>query len=63
MEMFSIDENGVTNINEFFNKDLKDFKDVVDGIFLSDMGNREKMVAYYMLGYANGSRKRDTINR
>lgn len=55
-DAFSIDENGIDKIKEFLKKDHENFKQIVDDIFLSDMGNREKMVAHYMIGYINGAR-------
>lgn len=61
-DMFSIDENGINRIREILNKDRESFKHIVDDIFLSDIGNREKMVAYYMIGYVNGARTRKMKN-
>jgi hypothetical protein len=55
-KMFSLDDDGIENIRKLFKKG-ENFKQVVDDIFLSDAGNREKMVAYYMIGYVNGERK------
>ena len=62
-DMFSIDENGIDSIRELLNKDRESFKHVVDDIFLSDIGNREKMVAYYLIGYSNGARTRNMTNK
>jgi len=55
---FSIDDNGVNNIRTFLHDTHKDFQDVVDSIFISDMSNREKMVLYYLIGYDNGIRQK-----
>lgn len=60
-DTFSIDENEIDKIKEFFTKDHENFKQIVDEICLSDMEIREKMVVCYMLGYGNGSRKRNEI--
>lgn len=54
--IFSIDESGINKIRTFLNEEHKDFKDVVDSIFISDMNIREKMVMYYLIGYDNGIR-------
>lgn len=61
-DAFSVDENEIDKIKEFFKKDHENFKQIVDDIFSSDMESREKMVICYMLGYANGSRKRKMKN-
>jgi hypothetical protein len=53
---FDIDDNGIDDIRKFLDKDYNNFKDIVDSIFLSNMGNREKMVMHYLIGYANGRR-------
>lgn len=53
---FNIDNSGIENIRKFLNKNYKDFKDIVDNIYISDMENREKMVLFYMIGYVNGNR-------
>lgn len=53
---FNIDNHGIDDIRKFFNKNYNDFKDIVDNIFISDIGNREKMVLIYMIGYVNGNR-------
>jgi hypothetical protein len=53
---FDIDYNGIDDIRKFLDKDYNNFKDIVDSIFLSNMGNREKMVMHYLIGYANGRR-------
>lgn len=55
---FDIDENGIDSIVSILKKDHEDFKQLVDDIFLSDIGTREKMVAYYLIGYVNGARKK-----
>lgn len=55
--IFSIDDSGIDKIRTFLEKERKDFKDVVDSIFNSDMNNREKMFIYYLIGYDNGKRK------
>lgn len=61
-DAFSIDDNGIGRIRELLNKDREGFKQVVNDIFLSDIGNREKMVAYYLIGYVNGTRTRNMKN-
>jgi hypothetical protein len=55
---FNIDDNGVNNIITFLKENHKDFKDVIDSIFLSNMNDREKMVLYYLIGYDNGIRQK-----
>lgn len=57
-DTFGIDNNGIDNIRTFLSKEHKDFKDVIDNIFLSDMSVSEKMVMYYLIGYDNGIRAR-----
>jgi len=54
---FSIDDDGIDNIRDVLKKDHENFKQIVDDIFLSDTGIREKMVMCYMMGYVNGERK------
>ena len=56
--MFDIDDDGVDSIRELLNKDRESFKHVINDISSSNIGNREKIVAYFIIGYANGSRKR-----
>jgi len=58
-QAFDIDDNGISKIRNLLSKDRKNFKNVVDDIFLSDIGDREKTVAYYLIGYANGVRERN----
>lgn len=58
-DAFSVDENGIRNIRDILKKDRENFKQIVDDIFLSDIGNREKMVAYYLIGYVNGARTKN----
>ena len=53
---FSIDDSGIDNIVNFLSKERKNFKEVIDDIFLSDMNIREKMFMYYLIGYDNGKR-------
>jgi hypothetical protein len=60
--VFDIDDNGIENIRELLKEDHENFKQIVDNIFLSDIGIREKMVAYYMIGYVNGARTRKMKN-
>lgn len=55
---FSVDNSGIDNIRAFLNETHKDFRDVIDSIFLSDMDDREKMVLYYLIGYDNGIRQK-----
>jgi hypothetical protein len=55
-DMFSVDDNGIDAIRKVFDKGHTDFRSVTDSIFFSDMGGREKMVAHYVIGYANGER-------
>lgn len=55
---FNIDDSGVNSIRKFLNDTHKDFQDVVNSIFISDMGNREKMVLSYLIGYDNGIRQK-----
>lgn len=56
-DAFSIDENGVDNIKDIFNEKYENFKQIVDKVFTSELGIREKMVACYIMGYVNGVRK------
>lgn len=53
---FDVDEDGIVGIRKLLEKDRENFKQVVNEIFLSDASNREKMVAYYLIGYVNGAR-------
>jgi hypothetical protein len=61
-DIFSIDDNGIDAIRKVFNKGHTDFRNVTDSIFFSDMSDREKMVAHYMIGYANGERAQKMRN-
>ena len=56
---FDVDDDGVNKIRKLLSKERKNFKNVVDDIFLSDIGDREKMVTCYLIGYANGARERN----
>ena len=56
---FDIEDSGIDNIREFLRKERKDFKDVLNKIYISDMGNREKVVIYYLIGYVNGMRSKN----
>lgn len=58
--MFDIDDDGISSIRELLNKDRESFKHVINDISSSDIGNREKIVAYFIIGYVNGARKRST---
>jgi hypothetical protein len=55
-DMFSVDDDGICAIRKVFDKGHTDFRNVTDSIFLSDIGDREKMVAHYLIGYVNGER-------
>jgi hypothetical protein len=61
--VFSIDDDGINNIRDILKKDHENFKQIVDDIFLSDAGIREKMVMCYMMGYVNGERKEKLMSR
>ena len=56
---FDVDDDGINKIRNLLSKDRKNFKNVVDDIFLSDIGDREKAVAYYLIGYSNGVMERN----
>jgi len=63
-DVFSVDDDGIDKIKMFLKKDCSSFKEILDDIFLSDMGNREKMLFSYLIGYANGMRKvQNEINK
>lgn len=55
-DIFSIDDNGIDVIRKVFDKGHTDFRNVIDGVFFSDIGDREKMVVHYLVGYVNGER-------
>jgi len=55
---FNIDDNGVNKIITFLKEDRKDFKTVIDSIFLSKLSDREKIVLSYLIGYDNGIRQK-----
>ena len=55
---YDVDDEGINKIRDLLDKKRKDFKQVVDDISISDIGDREKIVAYYLIGYANGTRER-----
>jgi hypothetical protein len=58
-DAFSIDDNGIDNIRDFFNGEYEDFKHIVDKALISEIETREKMVICYMMGYVNGKRKKN----
>lgn len=62
-DAFSIDENGLDNIRLIFNEEYENFKQIVDKVFISDLGTREKMVICYVMGYVNGERKERLMSR
>ncbi len=55
---FDIDDEGIDNIKKFVHNDYENFKEIVDKIFMNDMKNKEKMILFYLIGYANGRRVR-----
>lgn len=55
---FNIDDNEANNIRTFLSETHKDFQDVIDSIFISNMNIREKMVLSYLIGYDNGKRQK-----
>lgn len=59
---FGIDEIGIDKLKNFLSKDYDDFKDIVHHLFVSEMGNREKMTLFYLIGYANGKRVKNDIS-
>lgn len=62
-DTFDIDDDEVNSIRELLSKDRGSFKQVVNDISLSDIGNREKMVACFIIGYVNGRGKGSTKNK
>ncbi len=56
-DSFNIAENGIDNIRNILKNDHENFKQIMEDIFSSEMGIREKKVISYLIGYVNGERK------
>lgn len=54
MESFKIGDKEINNIKEITNRGYASLIEAMESILASNISDREKMVAYYLVGYANG---------
>lgn len=54
MNSFKIGDKEINNIKEITDRDYTSLIEAMESILASNLDDREKMVAYYLVGYANG---------
>ncbi len=54
MESFNIDNDSIQRIRDIVNRKYMNSIDAMDTICASNLNSREKMVTYYLIGYATG---------
>jgi hypothetical protein len=54
MDSFKIGDKEINSIKEITDRDYTSLIEAMESILTSNLNDREKMVAYYLVGYANG---------
>ena len=54
MESFKVSEEEIDNIKDIIDNKYANLGEAMESIFTSDLNDREKMVAYYLIGHVNG---------
>lgn len=62
MVAFKISDEGIQNVETIIDMRYANLGEAMDGIFSSNLDGREKMVAYYLVGYVDGVIKALTTN-
>ena len=54
MTSFKVDEEEIEDIKVIIDKKYASLGEAMENVFTSDLNDREKMVAYYLIGHVNG---------